>query len=509
MKKILTFLFACAIISSCQNQDFDTLQDGNTQSELEKVDINSLINYKGLKVRHRFEPMKTENPSSKAKSKKTSVDRAYQNLDTYFMHENRVLLIVDLIIGDFPYSPDGDFSQADLNMIQNDFPLLSNEEIVVQMDIIDDYYGVNFYNAYIQKYDEVFPPRTGGPIDIDPGDDPGDGGPGDGGPQDELFQRNNTPYSFSEIKCALQAAGYYNLSTIGGLVKTAKAFYALYRGTPYAIDYSTSHFPDLDSTDTKRDAYRHMMWNAMLANYYFALSSKSKRLNFAKSYTDAWENAGCGNANTDAQKSMDLHNNELGRYIWNINTHYVNIFGITVGLDRPTHSVMKTQIGALADWSKYIDVDALGVPATVTEIEATPMLKAVHIQIPDAVVTDPIIVFRPNTPEYRININGYTTDGRPSAFVVQSDYNLGIQIGDRMDIDFFFECLANDGYDCNGPCGLTVVGDIFFDGKGTITQSLGSNRFLLVPDNAGWEVAGTVDMGCDSSELIYSATYTR
>ncbi len=506
MKKILTLLLACAIIISCQNQDLNSLDDSSNRSKIEKIDISSLIDFKGLKVKHRFEPMETETGSSKSKSKKASADRAYQNLDTYFMHENRTLLIADLIIADFPYSFDGDFSQADLTMIQNDFPLLSNEEIVAQMDIIDDYYGINFYNAYIQKYDEVFPPRTGGggPIDIDPGDDPGDGGP-----QDELFARNNTPYDFSEIKCALQAAGYYNLSSVGGLVRALKAILAINRGTPYAIDYSTSHFPNLESGDTKRDAYRHMMWNAMLANYYFALSSKSKRLNFAKAYTDAWENAGCGSANSEAQKSMDLHNNELGRYIWNINTHYVNIFGITVGLDRPTHSVLKTQIGALADWSKYIDVDGLGIPATVAEIEATPMLKAVHIKIPDTIINDPVIIFRPNTPEYRININGYTSDGRPSAFVIQSDYNVGIQIGDRLDIDFFFECLANDGYDCNGPCGLSVVGDIFFDGQGTITQSLGSNRFLLVPDNAGWQIAGTVDMGCDSSELIYSATYTR
>jgi hypothetical protein len=179
---------------------------------------------------------------------------------------------------------------------------------------------------------------------------------------------------------------------------------------------------------------------------------------------------------------------------------------MTIGLNRPSHTLMKSRVNARSDWAKFIEVTMTGGdPAAVAEINNTVSTKAVYLKKPDVTVDLPV-TFRPNTPEYRISVINYVNN-RPASFLIASDYNTGIVVGDRLDIYYEFECLAEDRGNCGGPCGYDAIGGVSFNGQGTITQVTGTNEFILVPDSAGWEVGGDLNSGCDLTELEYYAIF--
>jgi hypothetical protein len=104
---------------------------------------------------------------------------------------------------------------------------------------------------------------------------------------------------------------------------------------------SSGNFYDgMGEHNTRRDAFRHILWNAWLAKYYFTISSKSRRIGFAKLITDARENF-CADPNDDDGKEMDFHNNFIGRKIWDDKTTYRRLFGFIVGLRMPSDARLK------------------------------------------------------------------------------------------------------------------------------------------------------------------------
>jgi hypothetical protein len=498
MKRVL-FIIVLTLFFSCEN-DEDIIFEDKVLQENEKfglqkqIGIENLIDFRGLKVNHRFSTNLINSTKSLSKIDIDPIDTIVKsNLDRYYMYPDRLIHVLELIIPDFPYNLDDPMTENNFNMIRSDFPLLSDQQIVSQMETIEEYYTINLDSEYRIKYDELYPIKTKPfPIGL------------------LETQRSSSNYDWPKTKCALQASGYYEMSNLNGIVRTLKALYALNKGTPYALDYSTQHYPELNTddlrNDTKRDTYRHMMWNAMLANYYFTLSSKSRRLNFANDFTTAWED--CGTLNNDAQKAMDLHNNQIGRDIWSANTRYVKVFGFTIGLNRPTHSLMKTRIGAKADWSDFVDVNTIGIPEACSQINSTNPNIAVHIKRPNIIVTDPIITYRPSTPEFSIIVQTRGSNNQPLSFVIESDNNVGISIGDKLQISYLYECYAQDQGNCGGPCGVDVVAEISFLGEGTVTQSLGTNKFILIPDSVGWGIYGDFNY-CDYTEEDYLAIYVR
>ena len=103
---------------------------------------------------------------------------------------------------------------------------------------------------------------------------------------------------------------------------------------------SSNYYGDLFETDSRRDAYRHVLWNSLLAQYYFTIVSKTVRLGFAELVTNARERT-CGGSNEADAKEMDYHNNFIGRDIWDKNTSYRTFLGIRVGLRKPSTSRLK------------------------------------------------------------------------------------------------------------------------------------------------------------------------
>ncbi len=87
-----------------------------------------------------------------------------------------------------------------------------------------------------------------------------------------------------------------------------------------AISYTNDYFPAQSQYQNKADAYRHAVWNALICKESAPKKEwVSECQKIAKGFTDAHESGATKPDNmTDNQfaidKSMDLHNNSVGRY---------------------------------------------------------------------------------------------------------------------------------------------------------------------------------------------------
>ncbi len=213
--------------------------------------------------------------------------------------------------------------QDNWEMIRSDFSTLSEEEIADNIDIINEYYLLNFDYAVLENiaYNEE---RIVSKLK---------------GTQKSMSQKAqegyDSPYYDKVCTYAKVASKGY-----GSAVHTA----AMATAALTAQSSSKEMFSDDEggSANTREDAYRHLLFNALLANYYPSVSSKVSAVNFAKAVGDAYEE--CGSNPVDS-KEMDYHNNAIGREIWASMTSYRKTFwGATIGLRRPSVSSLKSGI---------------------------------------------------------------------------------------------------------------------------------------------------------------------
>lgn len=121
-------------------------------------------------------------------------------------------------------------------------------------------------------------------------------------------------------------------------INPIKALIAIGRVDEYDVrQYAEDYYGVTGGGENRRgDAYRHIIWNALLANNYPAISSKLKRKLFEKQITDYYES--CLSSGIEDSTAMDNHNNAIGRKLWDENTSYRKLFGFTIGLNCPSTS---------------------------------------------------------------------------------------------------------------------------------------------------------------------------
>ncbi len=217
------------------------------------------------------------------------------------------------------YRPGKEF--VDEEMIRDDFSSLSDSEIVANENIINDYYSDNLDYMVL---DEIA--NNPGVYDAI-------------GAQNQRLGKNAVNLMPAwRVSCILSSA----LADGYGLVRPAISYgLASWYAEKSLVDSDDSYFKSLPRDDSRRDAYRHMLWNSLLAQYYFTISSKSRRLSFAELIANANESSICGSTNNIDTREMDFHNNVIGRKIWSDNTGYRTIFGATIGLNRTSTSHLK------------------------------------------------------------------------------------------------------------------------------------------------------------------------
>jgi len=81
--------------------------------------------------------------------------------------------------------------------------------------------------------------------------------------------------------------------------------------TYYTMKIVQKEFFDVHNKHNKANAFRHALWNLLIANQCYKLSSNlDSILNWTKKITDWHEKF---SPNKEMAKLMDLHNNEIGR----------------------------------------------------------------------------------------------------------------------------------------------------------------------------------------------------
>jgi len=325
--QLLTLILLGLLMSSCQDQEN---YSSEIDSSISKIDTSKLIDFKGLPVNNRF-----ATPTKYLGIKHTEeVLKQIYNSSRLSLHSknmtartsNSELPSAELIVEAtkkflylFPYENIEQELENEIEglkrwqMIKQDFPTLTDIEIQENIDFIDEYYSQNLNYMVLNEI------AVNG----------------------EALMRNSV--ARGSQSCVLKKI----ISIKWGLARATYAmFLASTRASVSANNYYPGHYGTYfgyaggGGTDTRGDAYRHILWNALLADYYFTVSSKSKRLGFAKAVADS--NEECNDSNPVDGEAMDYHNNIIGRKIWDDNTTYrTTIFGWIYGLNTPSTSEIK------------------------------------------------------------------------------------------------------------------------------------------------------------------------
>lgn len=318
MRKIdnfkLSLLIFAFIIMSCNDDTIQSL-DKKEQS------TNQVKKFKGLVVNHRFDTSLEEIKNTKKGNgvfgfyKKERSNHlktkgiAFRGGGIDDLSTEVIAKMVEEVSNDFPYA--NNISQEiNADMIRNDFPGLSDEEIEKNIEIIEEYYQKNLDYVVFGKLAK----RNN---------------------NNELMRKPNAEYA--KISC-LRKLGV--IKSYGGTFGVASAYNALWYAWKEASKFSKEAFPGTNSKDNKQDAYRHVIWSALLCHYYRTISSKTPKLRFAKAIGDA--NEKCVKNREDSEQ-MDYHNNAIGRNLYDRNTPYRKFLWMVVGLRSPKVSVLKDE----------------------------------------------------------------------------------------------------------------------------------------------------------------------
>ncbi|OIQ37259.1 MAG: hypothetical protein BM563_08845 [Bacteroidetes bacterium MedPE-SWsnd-G1] len=92
---------------------------------------------------------------------------------------------------------------------------------------------------------------------------------------------------------------------------------ATFFATVKTYKIADKEFPKIHGKHNKANAFRHALWNALIAKSCSRYSNNiEKILNWTKDVTDWHEELF---VNDPLSRAMDLHNNEIGRSVFNVN----------------------------------------------------------------------------------------------------------------------------------------------------------------------------------------------
>ncbi len=384
--RLLTLILLGLLIYSCDYED-------NISSETEQlkthVDTSKLIDFKGLAVNHRFstpiEALTEEHTETvlkkmyrkarKATAQKKGIafkgevddlpdaetiiegsknvieqfpygkieeeleEEVIKEKDTIPLEVKNQLITdglleeeeEDILTEDPTYVAQGQ-AEAETNweMIKNDFPTLNETQIEENIELIDDYYAQNLNYVVLDEIannqeeiaNKVAQKRA-------KKSKKSQSNKGEIKRLTCILWNYQSPWNFITPHLFSRYTGRfsYTLSTI-----------AIGLALDRAKTSSTNYYGHLAESNSRRDTYRHILMSSLLAQYYYTVSSKHKRIKFAEAV--GYANEVCGENPVDGRE-MDYHNNAIGRKIWNENTRYRKIWRWTVGLRKPSTSTLK------------------------------------------------------------------------------------------------------------------------------------------------------------------------
>lgn len=115
--------------------------------------------------------------------------------------------------------------------------------------------------------------------------------------------------SFFKLVKALKFAHLWKLA--GWFFRNPPFMFATVMATAETFRISQAYFPYIHGYHNKANAFRHALWNILIAKYCMWFTKKSEgAINWAKRFTDWHEDF---SPNEGLARAMDLHNNKIGR----------------------------------------------------------------------------------------------------------------------------------------------------------------------------------------------------
>ena len=232
-------------------------------------------------------------------------------------------------------------------MIKKDFPTLTEEQIADNIDLIDEYYSQNLdYETIAGLADKTESDKTKLKAKYGISKKSSDSG--------RLWCILRKIQNPAHMIVPIITYGRYRT----GEFSYIRSLISIHYATADSKKYSKEEYGNFAEFDTKRDAYRHIMYSALLAKYYWTVSKKTKRLKFAELV--GYANEDCGGNLADGMY-MDFHNNRIGRDLFDKNTSYkkrkVLWFRVTYGLNLPSLTTIKNLTKNLVNSGRFIDKD--------------------------------------------------------------------------------------------------------------------------------------------------------
>lgn len=337
MKKQIYLIIALAfLLISCEKSELDKL---DINSNNETVYSNNETRYKGLKVklpnRYNKDVLSLELSDLQNKFyKNNSIHpmRIQSASDTNMgITLEEITEIIDTILIQYPTL--NNLTENDIKQIKLNFPDLSKEEIIKNIDVIEEFYTAFIRYELVENLGKLSPQKQDGRHKV------------------------NANYGYN-YGYNLNSSEFWFLVSHPGIAKPIK------EATDKAKKLTDLYFTGTSPSQTKADAFRHAIWNVLIAKYIGKTrSSIPFCIDRARTFTTLHETGTPKPANTsdaawELDVQMDLHNNNQGliyfeKVAW-INHHKTWFYTID-RVTTPYDDEIAKDIKAKADVAKKID----------------------------------------------------------------------------------------------------------------------------------------------------------
>ena len=148
-------------------------------------------------------------------------------------------------------------------------------------------------------------------------------------------------------------------SLLGLSIRHVFFLWPTYRATRKCMELSTEHFGKKHYQNGPANAFRHALWNVLIAHYCLKVARNlEKVLTWTKAITDWHEQAFFGK---ELPMQMDYHNNEVGRYLFEQHPRKTVAYFVTILLQmtESAHYINKeSSLESFKNQLVYITKDA-------------------------------------------------------------------------------------------------------------------------------------------------------
>nr|MCR5607277.1 hypothetical protein [Treponema sp.] len=202
-----------------------------------------------------------------------------------FFSSDDVISVIQKEIDAFNLPDFENLTEEDISRIKQDFPEMTKEEIKNNIDMIflvyQDQIGVLALKEIVKNTEDVSSGYA------------------------RALRTNKIKDLFYDHKQQITK------ETVAAMVKHPLSAANLYKAVDKAVEFSGKYMGNMAVGDTKKDAFRHCIWNVALANE--GVGGIRERKSWAEDFATAYEQ---GSLYTKKTSEMDLHNNTVGRDVY-------------------------------------------------------------------------------------------------------------------------------------------------------------------------------------------------